>query len=332
MPTLELIPLEEITGAMVANVLDPLKPKPRPASTLRPPNPEIKNVQWELLKPEEKQLLKEFLAQLRKHQPIRITVSHKLATAILVGLNWRNFRPMRMQTALFYANEMLHDHWEETSTGISISEDKTYLINGQHRLTGQELVKKSATYTFHLVSPRAERAEDRGSNRSLKVVTAMEAPIVAAARNMNEHFLHYNGTSSPAVMQEIVEEYKESFDLVTNMKKLKGASIWGTFIYCHGQLETYPTLQRRLESFLEAVANGVMLEANDPAFILREWLNRTSQSNAKDRWEIYYTVIKACYFHIQNRKGIQMEEIEKWFAERNTEKTKVFSGYLELAV
>jgi hypothetical protein len=221
--------------------------------------------------------------------------------------------------------------WEETSSGIAISEDKAYLIDGQHRLTGQELSKTSVPWTVHLLSQEAERAIDVGRNRSLAVVTAIDASIVASCRNMNEHFLRYTGPSSPGVMQEIYAKYKPSMDLVIGHKQIKGAAVWGTFAYCHGQLADFPTLQKRLEGFIDSVAKGLMLQDTDPAFILREWLITTKQSNAKDRWEIYHRIIRACYIHVQNRKGVTMEEIERWFHERNPENTEVFSGYLEIA-
>ena len=331
MPLTLLKPLDEITAHDIALALDPLPARPRPASMQRPPDPAIQSAQWDLLTPQERNLLTEFLDKLKKNQPVRIHVSHKLATAILVGLNWRNYRHLRMPRALYYAQEMKAGNWSETSQGMSLSEDKNRLTNGQHRLIGQELSKTSQTYDFKLITPAAELNEDGALTRSLADLTRLEAKIASSARTMNEHVKNYTGPASSAVVVKIVNEYRPSIDLVYGYKQFKKSTATiGTFAYCHGQLETWPTLQRKLEDFIKSVADGLMLKESDPAYELREWLLKTGHSTVGERREVRNRIIKACYVQLTKHKNATIDEVEKWFRGRNENKLKVFSGYMEL--
>ena len=324
-------PLAEITADDISVILDRIPGRARPASSLRPPDPGATAPQWHHLTPAEVNMVKEFLAQLKKNQPVRITVSHKLATALIVCFNWCNPRKLRMPRVLHYAQEMKRENWVETSQGIGFSEDKTYLVDGQHRLIGQELSKKSETYTFHLLSKEAEKNIDTGAGRSLSLVTKLEPKMASAARTMNEHALNYTGPASATAMIEIVQEYKPSFDLIFGYKQFKkSTAVLGTMIYCHGQLEKHPTLQKRLEGFIKSVADGLMLTDEDPAYELREWLARTKHSTVGERREVRNRIIKACYAHLTNRKNSTIQEIELYFKKMQPEKLRVFSGYLDL--
>ncbi len=298
-----------------------------PLSFLRPPNPAVKGVQWGNLFPNEKKLLKSFLAQLKKNKPVRLTVSPELATAILVGLNWVGRPNPIMDRACAYAHEMTRGNWTESINGIAISANKERILNGLHRLVAQEIADKKFTYTFHLFDPKTPPTSILCVQRDLSVHLNLKR--VAAARAMNEFVVHYDGPTLPSTVEGIIKEYQKSLNWVFALKAFNSSAISGTFTYCHGQLVNHPTLQKRLENFIKSVADGLGLTGSDPAYDLRDWLFRTTKSTSSERREANHRIMRACYLHITGRKNVAREEIEQFFKNRAPEKLHVFVGHPE---
>ncbi len=146
---------------------------------------------------------------------------------------------------------------------------------------------------------------------------------------MNEHFLRSNRPTSDFTIQAIVREYRESLDFVLVYKnQLIGAAACAAFVYCHGQMERTPTMQKRLEEFLRAVTTRTPRKKGDPISDLQDWFTNPAKQHLgvtrTGRREMYQRILRACYLVLLDRRTTDMTKIEAWFKEQNPSKAEVF--------
>ena len=136
------------------------------SSIMRPPNPKAKGIQWKLLSAKETSLLKSFLRRLKKAQPVRVKITPRLATAILVGMGWTRPRNLHLRRVAYFANEMAKGNWQ-APTSLTFNEDKSGLVDGQVRLAAQEMAGVTLTCTCILIDPKNEHVSILPAKRSL---------------------------------------------------------------------------------------------------------------------------------------------------------------------
>jgi hypothetical protein len=319
-------PLIGIPKSEVSKALEPLEKRYVPQYLVRHIDPLVKETRWGWLRPEEKTALKEFLSVLRR-TPVKVKVTPLLARAILIGLNWRNPRPLTIKRALQLGNEMALGRWRENTDGFGVCDQGLWLLNGQHRLTGVEFSGLAQTFYVYLLPESSAMVMDQHVPRTASANTGLSRGICQTARVINETALGaVMERASTFTIEEIYAAYKDSIDLALGLKlNVKGVVKAGTLAWCHGQLAGSLEEQRKLEKFIDQFSSGSMLAPTDIAYHAREYF-RTLKGTIGQRetnMAAFHRLCNCCYNFLHDLKPTRLGSNEKaaeWFREQDPEK------------
>lgn len=194
----------------------------------------------------------------------------------LLILNTRN-RNLQPNAVAFYRRAIEAGHWVVTGEGISVSASG-FLINGQHRLEAL----RAAGYpplTMLLVlglPDEALGAVDTGKNRSARdylqlMFNAKVSNFVAALlrTSMSAAKSFAPGKFLPQEYAEKLEELGPSIEELLEIEGLGKlpAAVVAALMDAHHKGYRDDTL-----AFAKALASGEMLERDNPALVLRNWI------------------------------------------------------------
>ena len=194
----------------------------------------------------------------------------------LLALNIKN-RNIRESVVETYARALLNGFWVPTNQGIGVSASG-FLVDGQHRLEAL----KAAGYpeiTMLLVTglpDDAVAAVDAGSNRKprdyLKFMfeTSVSAFVSAILRTsmlarVGFAMVKFQPQEYASTFETLGESISEIIKL-ENTKKLPAAVV-AALVDAHAK-----GYQSEVEQFTKALATGEMLEKDNPALVLRNWI------------------------------------------------------------
>lgn len=209
-----------------------------------------------------------------KMQCAIVTATQPLVDALL-ALNTHN-RAVQKRMVLYYRSIIKRGNWVPTNQGIGVSSAGA-LIDGQHRL----LAIRAEGYppvSFVLVvglSDAALAAVDTGASRSAKDIlqlmfnTQLSSKVAATLRTIlcagnNWDTRKYD----PMEYADALELYGRQLDAIL---KIAGARELATPILAALTLAHLGN-ESAVEQFTASVVSGVMLEKDDPALLLRNWI------------------------------------------------------------
>ena len=293
-------------------------------------NPKVAGIQDDKLDPHHKKLLKEFFIDINKPHPVKITISPKLASAILIGVNWRNPRKFNLSRAKFYSKDMLKGNWGASSDMICLSSDMKWLINGQHRLAGVELSGKSQQFFFALLPESAAGNIDRGASRNFAEVTFLDKEECSIIRTMIELVNDNMEKVSPYKLKEVHALYKPEVEFVASLKGLKRLHIKtafkASFAWLLGQ-SVGTKHYNPIKEFITKMDSGIALSNTDVTPLVREWMLATKTGKHSEIISIFYKLANGVKCYLSNHKPKRVLESEKaveWFRALNPEKLEGF--------
>lgn len=194
----------------------------------------------------------------------------------LLSLNTRN-RNLLPDTVDFYRRAIEAGHWVVTGEGISVSASG-FLINGQHRLHAL----RAAGYppiTMLLVlglTDEALGAVDTGKNRSardyLQLMFDVKVSNFVAALLRTSMTASRSFTPGKFLPQEYAQNLEELGPSIARLLEIEGlgrmpAAVVAPLVDAH-----HKGYQEETLTFAQALASGEMLERDNPALVLRNWI------------------------------------------------------------
>ena len=211
-------------------------------------------------------------------------------------------RNLKQKFVDYLASEILNGNWEATNQGIGL-DDAGLLVDGQHRLAAIVKADQSVwTLVVRGVSRSvALRAVDQGVARSRAALFSMrgeanskaKAAICRVLALLVVPDMKYGSASSPTKDQEILNLYRTEIEEVIQVSsKELSANFAGVAVLL---LAKFPVKGRE---FLDGVVSGVGLEADDPRYVMREYLFKNrNRSSSLDRTTITAkTIMMAQHF------------------------------------
>jgi hypothetical protein len=202
-----------------------------------------------------------------------VTATKELVDTLL-AMNTNNRKPKQGHVE-YLKKEILAQEFEVTSQGIGLTKNGV-LADGQHRL----LAIKEAGYPpveillVRGLSDKAQLKTDIGAKRNvadmlrLYLNTTVSNSIVAAI-NVIAKFVNGKVRISPQETAEMLVEYEESINQLNSVEGFATtvAPVYGAFLYTLHKSENAKIL-----IFAKQVATGELLKSDDPALVLRKFL------------------------------------------------------------
>lgn len=209
-------------------------------------------------------------------------------------------RPLNEEQVALMAGEMLKDRWALNGSSIVLNGDR--LIDGQHRLHAVIRANKSIqTVVVEGVSSdvfdtidvgRKRKASDVLAIRGERSVLDLAAACSLALRFERGTMTHRGGNRFTTLdIEDCLRRHpslRASLGKALPYKALCSASMMATVHYFGSCID-----QDAADEFLHQVGTGIGLNANDPAYVLREKLLANKSSMKK------YDTPMLCAFYIK---------------------------------
>ena len=202
-----------------------------------------------------------------------VTATKELVDTLL-SMNVKN-RKVKLSHVQYLKNEILSGDYEVTSQGIGICASGI-LCDGQHRL----LAIKEAGYPpvkiliVRGLSDQAQLKTDIGAKRTVSDMLALYmnqsvSNTMVAAVNVIARLVNGKTRISPTEAAEMLVDYDDEF---FHLRTVEGFSNFAAPV-CAAFLYTLKEKRDpRLLEFARQVSNGELLTSEDPAFVLRKYL------------------------------------------------------------
>lgn len=234
-------------------------------------------------------------------------VTPELAKAWLDQNDTTN-RVLRPLLVARYANAMRNGEWCLTHQGICFN-SHGHLVDGQHRLAA--VVKSGVTVTM-LVTEGAgygfAAPLDVGANRHFADILGVPRPVVAAARVLAQLEV---GTITRLSLISLgqVEDVSKRPDLLrlAELSNLGSGKRWAG-VPCStrvvaGLAFARPCGPEKIDRLMRSIVTGEMIEAGDPAYLVRSKLGSKEYSSSGNNGLIPAKLaLQAALAEIQNRK------------------------------
>ncbi|HEY6020971.1 MAG TPA: hypothetical protein VIY48_14035 [Candidatus Paceibacterota bacterium] len=245
------------------------------------------------------------------------------AEQVLTKYNWHNRNP-RFNRAAGYARDMENDRWVFNGATICFaidpSDGKVFLADGQNRLKAQIMANVSMGYLVVTgLSDYSQMTMDRNTVRTAGDQAALEGiPNSTRVMSIVNKVIKYdngtltNGGSLAPTVGELLERYhkdSEGFDKaaqVANSRRiLSHPSVVGAAYYICLKIDSGDAE----EFFVSQYINGIELKRTDPAWLLRERVERiTAGAEDPNPWNIFRYMILAWNHY---RKGNQLTKLQQ---------------------
>jgi hypothetical protein len=235
-------------------------------------------------------------------------ITPKIAARLLAKNDPEN-RNVAWNRVTGYSTDMLGKRWKLTHQGICINDDNDTMIDGQHRLQAVimaavpvlMLVVRVSDITIH-------DSIDRGGVRTVAFVTGLDRNITSAcsALRMLEYGYQTNAQVTPGETQEIYEHHKDAFDVLG--KSLPAKKNWapaGVYAAC---IWGFPINSTKTQQFLHQVQTGELIQRNDPAYALREWLKKGGKRVGS--WHRSMAALNALRYHLSEERLVTIHTTE----------------------
>ncbi len=209
-----------------------------------------------------------------------------------------------------YADDMRQGRWTLTHQGIAFDK-RERLIDGQHRLAAVVAFGKSVPM---LVCWNDEATLDdpidRARPRSLAFLVGVTTRRVGAITCCGSLELGYR-VKIPSVgfIQEVAERNADAFrtfdEKIEKFERLASAGLAGALAW------TFPVAKMKTVHFAEQVIFGEMIQRGDPAFALRNWLQRNKGHGLKP-WDAAMATLKCftSFLADEKVKNVYSDSIE----------------------
>jgi hypothetical protein len=203
-----------------------------------------------------------------------VTATKELVDTLL-AMNVKN-RNIKLTNVQYLKNEILNGNYELTSQGIGICASGI-LSDGQHRLMA---IKEAGYPPVKLLivrglSDKAQLKTDIGAKRTIADMLALHmnqtvSNTMVAAINVIARLVNGKGRISPTEAAEMLVEYDLEFFHLRTVEgfSITTAPVYAAFLYA---LKQHQDL--RILEFARQVSTGELLTSEDPAFVLRKFLN-----------------------------------------------------------
>jgi hypothetical protein len=202
-----------------------------------------------------------------------VTATRELVDTLL-SINTKN-RKLRQSHIDYLKKEMLQGRWELTSQGIGVTASGV-LSDGQNRL----MALKEAGYPpleILLVTGLSDTAQiktDNGAKRNVADLLRIHlnqsvSNLLVASINVISRMTDGERKLSPEQVAELLVEYAEEIE---QLQKVEGANSLNAPVYAALLYSIKTTQNQSLLDFARQVISGVNLQENDPAYVLRKFL------------------------------------------------------------
>lgn len=233
-----------------------------------------------------------------------VTMTREIVDALL-ALNTKN-RNLRPLVVTSYKRAIERNLWVPTNQGIGVSASG-FLVDGQHRLESL----RDAGYPPLLMlvvtglPDEAMAAVDAGTNRSARdymslmfdtKVSAFVSAVLRTSMMARDEFgpVKYQ----PQEYAAHLEKLGESITAVLRLEQASKlpAAIVASLVDAHDK-----GYQREVETFTKALVTGEMLERDNPALVLRNWIANTKGGGYTTMVERYRKTTRALQAWIDQR-------------------------------
>lgn len=254
---------------------------------------------------------------------VQIVTATKPLVDALLSMNTRNRKP-KQSHLLKMASDMKSGDFFLTASGIGVSRNGV-LLDGQNRL----MAIREAGYPavqFVLATGLAEESQrvvDRHAKRNLSDVLSMHMNItinthmVALASALHflgatrqQNFAIASGSSNVITDTDIADFMAEHGELAKNIvvtaKQARAPVLAAIFVYALHHEE-------KAMIFANKIATGVNLQEDDPAYRLRNYMERTkANATAAGRMETFKTAASACVSDYKEKSVKLLRPIDSW--------------------
>ena len=247
----------------------------------------------------------------------------------LLEINTHN-RTIKQSQVDSLCSDITNDRFYFTNQGIGITRSG-FLTDGQHRLLA---LKKSGYPPVDLLivtglDDEAQAVVDRHSKRSqadiirlvLNKTVSNQAVaainIIMRVKSNGERFMMSSGRISEFEIAEFMSEYGDVLSLVfSSLGSSIRASVAAAIIEYALRFDVESAC-----SLAEQIKTGIALNANDPAYRLRLWMERNKGGGSAQQLESYSITVSACIAHSKGEKLMLLRESGSWA--RLTKKKKI---------
>lgn len=225
-----------------------------------------------------------------------------------------NNRTLRLGEIAKHREEIRRGNWHTTGQGISVSTEGI-LIDGQHRLTAlqQENWPYVQMFVMTGIHPESKVYFDRHKTRTLKDVFDLEYPsakVKSKFFSVLNYVMQYNQKWTrqgrtrlvPSEQKLMIPVYKSEIDTIVDVQTSKSffaAAHYAGFVVVAKETGRLADVA----NFVKQVAEGTNLEADMPAYHLRNFVsNQRGGSGSNIHMERMHKAITACRWHLQGKK------------------------------
>lgn len=211
-----------------------------------------------------------------------VTMTREIVDALLaLNTNNRNQRPFVVNT---YQRALEGNLWVPTNQGIGVAASG-FLVDGQHRLEALRAAHYPPVLMLVVTGlpDEAMAAVDGGTNRTARdymqfmfdtKVSSFVSAVLRASMLASDGFvaIKYQPQEYAARLEKLGDSLTEIMKL-EHMHKMP-SSVVAALVDAH-----HKGYQSEVEAFCKAVATGEMLERDNPALALRNWIANTKGNN-----------------------------------------------------